>query len=359
MKKIFLCVITLMFVANISAQTADVINQVFIEDLAGGENTLLFGLDTLATDGIDPALGESDLPPFPPAGAFEARFFLPNGGFDGTLGSYQDYRQATLPHSGQKEFRLAYQQGAGTVIKITWDFPPDITGLLQDLFGGVLVNQAMSDSGSYTVTNLGINRLKMFITYNNTVPVELTSFSAAVNGSSVVLNWQTATEINNSGFEVERLMSNVWEKIGFVTGAGTTSETRSYSFADENVQAGTYSYRLKQIDFDGSFYYSKAVEAEVGFTPSEYSLNQNYPNPFNPNTSISFSVPSESFVTVKIYNMLGQEITTLFSGNSKAGIHSLNWNGKDSNGTNVSSGNYICKMTSGDFTETRKMNLIK
>jgi hypothetical protein len=367
MKKIFLCVIVLIFTVKLSAQPVvpDVFTEIIVEDLVSPPKVLIFGLDSLATDGIDPLVGfgatsgESDLPPFPPPGAFEAKFWLPP--FAGALASYQDYRQALLPFSGQKEHRLAYQVGAGTVIKITWDFPPDITGLLQDIILGTLINVPMADTGSFIVTNpIAFNQLKLLITYNNTIPVELTSFGASINGSTVILNWQTATEVNNRGFEVQRKSGNSgWENIGFVDGAGTSSDNRSYSFVDPDIIGtnSSYVYRLKQLDFNGSFRYSN--EVEIDLTLSEYMLFQNYPNPFNPNTIVRFSIPKEGFVTVKVYDMIGQEIATLFSGNTNTGTYTLNWNGKDNYGNSVSSGSYICKMTAGGFHESLKMILIK
>ena len=129
--------------------------------------------------------------------------------------------------------------------------------------------------------------------YDNIVPVELTSFTASVlqNEKAVQLNWTTATETNNSGFEILRGVypansrtqnDNEWNTIGFVPGFGTTTEPKSYSFTDENVSTGIYKYRLKQIDFDGTFEYSNEIEVEVDFTPKEFVLYQNYPNPFNP-----------------------------------------------------------------------------
>ncbi len=361
MKKIFLFGVYLILIFTVrlaGQQVADVHIDLSVDDLAGGSKTLTFGLDSIGTDGIDVALGESDLPPFPPAGAFEARFLLPP--FAGALASWKDFRQALVnPYSGVVEYRLKYQVGTGTVIKISWDLPVQATGLLQDLFGGVIVNQPMSGTGNYTVTNLAIDQLKMVITYNSIpLPVELTSFTASVTGSAVTLNWQTATEVNNRGFEIQRKAENSgWESLGFVDGAGTSSQANLYSFVDNDVAKSMYTYRLKQVDFNGTFSYSK--EVEVDLTLTNYKLYQNYPNPFNPNTNIRFAVPQDGFVTVKVYNMIGQEVVTLLSENTKTGIYSLNWNGKDSYGHSVSSGNYICKMTAGSFTESRKMILLK
>ena len=194
---------------------------------------------------------------------------------------------------------------------------------------------------------------------NPIVPVELQSFTATVTRNSVSLNWQTATETNNSGFEIERSeMSNVnsqtdWQVIGFIPGFGTTTEPKSYSFVDENLSSGKYQYRLKQIDFDGSFEYSNIVEVEIN-SPTEFSLEQNYPNPFNPSTTIGFSIPERSFVTLKVYDMLGREVEVLISEQKESGNYQIGFNASD-----LSSGIYYYTLTTGNFTSTKKMSLVK
>lgn len=190
------------------------------------------------------------------------------------------------------------------------------------------------------------------------LPVELTSFIAKVSGNKVLLNWETATELNNFGFDVERIkndgisVSN-WNKVGFVPGNGNSNSLKSYSFTDNNIQPGKYSYRLKQIDNDGTLEYSNAVDVVVS-NPDLFELHQNYPNPFNPITKISFVIPQNSFVELKVFNLLGQEIASLVSEEKPAGTYELNWNATD-----LPSGVYIYKMKAGEYIETRKMVLLK
>jgi hypothetical protein len=188
-----------------------------------------------------------------------------------------------------------------------------------------------------------------------TLPVELVSFKADVSNGIVSLSWVTATETNNKGFDVERSADNsTFTKIGFVDGKGTTTESKVYSFTDANLgTANTYYYRLKQIDFNGSFTYSKVVQVSVEQV-STFELKQNYPNPFNPSTQIAFTIPQKGFVKLVVYNLLGQEVKTLVNETLDAGSHSV-----DFNASNLPSGVYIYKLSSIGFTKTRKMMLIK
>jgi hypothetical protein len=190
------------------------------------------------------------------------------------------------------------------------------------------------------------------------IPVELTSFIASVNGTDVRLDWRTVTELNNSGFEVERNSGAGYTKIGFVAGVGNATEPILYSFTDANLRAGKYIYRLKQIDYDGSFEYSQAISVEV-ITPAVFNMEQNYPNPFNPSTTIAFSLATDSKVSLKIFNALGQEVTILINENMSEGFHE-----KTFNASNLNSGVYFYKIeaTGADgqsFTQVRKMILTK
>ncbi len=185
------------------------------------------------------------------------------------------------------------------------------------------------------------------------VPVELASFSALAVGRNIQLNWRTATENNNSGFEVQRSAdSKSFNKIGFVSGRGTSTEVSSYSFTDQNVSGKMY-YRLKQIDLDGSFTYSKTIEGNSA-QPVQFKLDQNYPNPFNPSTTISYAIPTDNFVSIKMYNVLGNEVATLVNEVVTAGQHKINFNA-----SKLSSGVYYYTINSGGFVDTKKLILLK
>lgn len=193
-------------------------------------------------------------------------------------------------------------------------------------------------------------------TGGNTLPVELTSFTATTTGNNVELNWNTATETNNAGFHIERTTENSgWANIGFVEGHGTTNAPNEYRFVDNVVAAKKYQYRLKQIDRNGSFTYSNSVEAVTGLTATEYTLSQNYPNPFNPSTSFTFALRNSERATVRIYNLIGQEVATLFDGVAQADqMYAMSFDG-----TNLTSGVYFYSLRSASRNEVRRMLLMK
>jgi hypothetical protein len=197
------------------------------------------------------------------------------------------------------------------------------------------------------------------IHYDAVVPVELVSFTASVmqlnNENAVELSWMTATELNNSGFNVERKTQDTeWENIGFVDGHGTTTEAQSYSFIDRDLSSGSYSYRLKQVDFDGSFTYHVLAETiEIGAIKT-FALSQNYPNPFNPATVISYQLPIDGLVSLKVYDMLGNEVATLVNEIKIAGEHQVEFNAGA-----LASGIYFYRLQAGSFVETKRMMLMK
>jgi hypothetical protein len=246
-------------------------------------------------------------------------------------------------------------------------------GYYPKIINNVVVN-------NFQTTTLNVKLIPNFI------PVELISFTAEFVNNEVKLSWQTATETNNSGFEVQRLQDykieklQEWDAVAFVPGFGTTTEPKSYSFIDDlsltpNLTL-TLRYRLKQIDFDGSFVYSNISEVEVD-APMEFSLEQNFPNPFNPSTKIKFTVPSvianpdgigmkqSQLVTLKVYDILGNEIATLINEEKPAGIYEVEFNSSSgisnlpAGRQGLMSGVYFYKLQAGNFIQTKKMVLMK
>ena len=229
-------------------------------------------------------------------------------------------------------------------------------------FGTGTLNQ-LGGSNFYAWDNSGAGTPKFYIDdYALTdllwVPVELTSFTASAHEyGKVMLNWVTATETNNLGFEIERRVegSNTWINRGFEQGAGTSTQTHSYSFSDDvsDLSAGSVFYRLKQIDFDGRFEYSDEVMV-ISVPPTRFNLAQNYPNPFNPTTVIQYAIPVESHVTIKVLNAIGEEVAELLNETKAPGTYEINFNAKS-----LSSGVYFYRIQAGNFVETKRMMLIK
>ncbi|NOX16654.1 MAG: T9SS type A sorting domain-containing protein [Chlorobi bacterium] len=187
------------------------------------------------------------------------------------------------------------------------------------------------------------------------LPVELVSFTSEIIDNRVELNWTTATEINNKGFIVERKSEteNDWNELGFTEGNGSTAEMHNYSFTDSNPEIGHLRYRLKQLDYDGSYEYLQEIEVEYTRTFT-YKLEQNFPNPFNPSTIIKFEIPEETKVTLKIYDVLGNEAAVLVNENKPAGSYSVEFNAEK-----LSSGFYIYSLRAGNFFQSNKMLLLK
>lgn len=223
-----------------------------------------------------------------------------------------------------------------------------------------------------TVTGGRLNVYKALLPVSTPqIPVELIAFNLTVRENTVLLSWATATEINNRGFEIERRQvfsqlssanTQEWEAVGFVNGKGTTTSTSAYSFYDKSLSPGKYSYRLKQIDFDGSINFSNEIEVAL-LSPVNFELSQNFPNPFNPTTTIRFTVgdvnhASTAWATLRIYDVLGNEIATLVNEEKTAGTYKVDFDA--SSGTwNLASGIYYYRLTAGNFVETKKMILMK
>ncbi|MFZ1280236.1 MAG: M28 family peptidase [Ignavibacteriaceae bacterium] len=207
--------------------------------------------------------------------------------------------------------------------------------------------------GSQTFDGWYVDNVKVSV-YSGIIPVELVSFTSSIINNSVNLNWITATELNNSGFDIEKSIDNTsWNKIGFVNGNGTSTEIHNYSFADQTPFVGTSYYRLKQIDFDGTTEYSNIIEVTFGAI-SEFALDQNYPNPFNPSTKINYSIKEKSNVELKIFDLLGGEVATLVNEEKSPGNYEVIFDA-----SNLSSGVYLYTIKAGSFVQTRKMLLMK
>jgi len=283
---------------------------------------------------------------------------------DPTNGEFYGTNDDTSPN-GSGLFRIN-MDGSGTFITAYPSGQTDIDGLalsdsrvayliidepgsifVYDLVGGAYLTPLTNPWTSSEIFSAGAWN-------SGIVPVELSSFTASISGSGVNLNWETATETNNSGFAVERKSAGSdFAQIGFVPGFGTTTEPKSYTFSDNNLQSGTYSYRLKQIDLDGTFEYSEEIEIEIAL-PSVFSLEQNYPNPFNPSTRIVYSIPEAGNVKLSVYNTVGEEVDVLINGFSQAGTFNITFNASA-----LSAGVYLYKLQSGNSVQTRKMVLLR
>ncbi len=186
------------------------------------------------------------------------------------------------------------------------------------------------------------------------IPVELVYFNAGVSGSEILLEWETATELNNLGFDIEQSSDNkVFEKIGFVPGFGTSSENHSYEFSVIYETAPKHYFRLKQVNLDGSYEYSEIIEVNI-FIAEEFKLSQNYPNPFNPVTTIRFEIPYSQNVELAIYDMLGREVKRLYEGVAPAGVLTIDFNAQG-----LSSGIYVYRLKTKNFIDSKKLILLK
>ncbi len=253
---------------------------------------------------------------------------------------------------------------------IFWQVGSSATLGVSSIFeGSILSNTSITVMNSATVHGrllAGAVVVSGAVTIDNStaLPVELMSFTAVLNNGVVKLNWNTAIEKNNYGFEIQRNQtSNIkndpqnskWIKIGFVDGAGNSNSPKFYSFVDNVISSGSYSYRLKQIDNDGNFVYSDVVEVKTGLITSGFLLNQNYPNPFNPTTQIQFNVSKNTYATLTIFNVIGQKVATLYNGNALAGQpYNLTFNGTDQ-----ATGIFYYKLQTNEKTEVKKMLLLK
>ncbi|MDZ4712313.1 MAG: T9SS type A sorting domain-containing protein [bacterium] len=237
--------------------------------------------------------------------------------------------------------------GSGNFTQLTGNPDQFISGTTADF----------DNDGDMDVAALNSNLQEVSILINSDIPspVELSSFNSIVNTNNITLNWTTSSEKNNSGFDVERSEQNAWIKIGFVNGNGNSNSQNNYTFSDRNLTTGKYKYRLKQTDFNGNFeYYELSGEVIIG-VPVKSGLTQNYPNPFNPVTKLGFGISDLGFVTIKIFNSAGMEVSTLFNEQKQAGYYQATFDG-----SNLPSGMYFYRLSvDGNVVDTKRMALVK
>lgn len=281
-------------------------------------------------------------------------------------GTGRDYGNAVKQTSDGGYLIAGYTLSFGAGGDDLWIVKTDSTGtqLWNKTFGGtasdVAYSMDLTADGGYVIvghtlsSGAGVHDAWLLRTMTETIPVELVSFSAISNGTDINLNWATATEVNNHGFEIQRSRDKTnFNTVGFIEGKGTTNEYQNYSWKDKNPNPGINNYRLKQIDINGIFKYSDVIEIDSKPIDS-YRLGQNYPNPFNPSTVIRFGLPFSGKVNLTVYNSMGEVVKTLINTSMETGYHEVHFNAE-----NLPSGLYFYKLQAGTFTQTKKMLLIK
>lgn len=264
-------------------------------------------------------------------------------------GVYQIWLNIDLPFNSSNNGTIVAQSPNWTDV-VTLNFTilntsgnATIVWLTNSMFWGIY------DGNNTTFWNTGaLNNLEYAL------PVELSAFTAQQLGDDVELLWTTETEVNNYGFDIERKVNDTnWNKIGFISGAGNSNSQKHYQFIDGNIIGGSeFHYRLKQIDNDGSFEYSD--EVEVVIVPDNFTLEQNYPNPFNPTTIIRYAIPKTSFVSIKVYDLNGQEIISLINETKEVGTYEIKFDARG-----FASGVYLYRMVAEDYINTKKLLLLK
>ncbi len=306
-----------------------------------------------------------------------------------TTDAYGNVRDLTTPDIGAEEFTTELNAPTGLLavsnnpayVQLSWtDNTTAETGyyverkngdstsinpytVIQTLIAGATVTRdsTVAPLTTYTYRVRAFNGF-LFSPYSNQativtmVPVELASYSVTAVKNNVNIEWSTATETNASHFIIERKLSDSeWMEAASIKAAGTSTTIKSYSFSDRNVATGKYSYRLKQVDYDGTSETFSAIEVEVGI-PTAFDMSQNYPNPFNPSTKIEFSIPVPANVTLDIFDISGQKVATVISGQMNAGYHFVN---VDAAKYGMSSGTYVYRLSADKFTSIKKMILVK
>jgi len=336
--------------------------------VADGVNTqvLNFGVHPSGSIGFDSGF-DVLAPPSPPPGAFDARLrvLAPPNDF------FTDVRSATVVGADTVIWTAVYAPATPQPsVTISW-VPANLLGkvasaVITDNITGTLFTQDMLTTTSVNSSNPLIASSLRIRIIDPRMPITLGSFTARyVASSGVRIDWVTLSEINNYGFEIQRRPAEVGDLTSlpgvFIPGHGTTTEPRYYSYTDASAAAGSWEYRLRQIDLDGTVSYGPIVQVDVptgvgegGTMPSDYALLQNYPNPFNPSTEIRYTLPVASAVVLKVYAATGEEAAVLEQGVKPAGTHTVTFRAEG-----LPSGLYVCRMTAGLFNSSIKLLLVR
>lgn len=353
-----------LIICSLHAQSPLVAIPVSVADSAGVSATLTFGLDSNATDGLETKLGEQYLPPLPPAGAFDARFILPAC----TDASSKDFRKGTASFNGAAVYEMQFQPSAGSFVQIAWNMPPGVSARLQDEVTGSVVDVPMSMQGNYTVQNAAVlSRLKMTVSYTldkaaPASPALLSPLNASLNEPvNETFAWKRV--FNAGGYALQIAKSATFSTTVFSDSTLTDTVLKVTGLSGSM----TYYWRVKALNANGSGSYSSpfmfttsptAVKENTNTAPGRFALNPNYPNPFNPSTEISYELPAAGFVSLKVYDLLGNQVAQLVSEMKTAGLHTVNFNAQ-----NLKSGVYFAKIEAKaagqSFVQVRKMLYLK
>ncbi|MCK9425499.1 MAG: T9SS type A sorting domain-containing protein [Ignavibacteriaceae bacterium] len=320
---------------------------------------LIAGIHPDATNGLDSTLGEIPLTQVAVPDSFDARFLIVD-----KLTSLKDFKKGDRFYYGPKRYKILLQKKANDTCTIRFTLKSGVQAQLNYSYKvpyGLSPKDTIFKAGDieYNITeDLFYNEINLYLFFDGTVPVELTSFEAKRSGKSVLLQWETATETNNLCFEIERKIvgKNIeWQSVGFAEGKGTTTYKSYYSYVDKvsDINGNVIVYRLKQTNYDGSNSYSQEVEVNLA-AEKNFSLSQNYPNPFNPVTTINYSVPELGLVNITVFDVLGRKVKTLVNTVQNAGEYSIPFDA-----SKLSGGIYYYRMTTNRNAITRKMILLK
>ncbi|HSW56675.1 MAG TPA: M20/M25/M40 family metallo-hydrolase [Ignavibacteriaceae bacterium] len=317
--------------------------------LAGDSIMGVINMDMIAWDSDNDSVGEIHIRNFGNSVALKDLMLQVNTTY--SIGVIPSVINPGTTASDQASF---WNNGYGALLLIEEYYGGDFNGYYHTINDRIIhFNQPYF----HKMSRLTIGTVATLADLSDIVPVELLAFTASVKNSDVELLWSTASELNNMGFEIERSIDNQdnFITVGFVDGKGSSSEINYYSFTDHPQLSGVNQlyYRLKQVDFDGTFSYSDVANVSYD-VPAEFVLGQNYPNPFNPSTRISYFVPQESFVSIKVYDFLGREVMTLVNEARAVGSYEISFDA-----SNMPSGTYFYTLIAENYSSTKKMILIK